>query len=199
MTKVLVLYYSSYGHIETMAMAIAEGARSTGAEVDVKRVPELVPAEVAKASHFKLDQAAPIAVVDDLANYDAIIFGTPTRYGNMAAQMKNFIDQTGGLWFQNKLVGKVASVFTSSATQHGGQETTIFTFIPPLLHLGMIYVGLPYSFTGQFGHDEVKGASPYGASTIAGPDGSRHPSDIELEAARYQGAHVAKIAAKLSA
>jgi NAD(P)H dehydrogenase (quinone) len=198
-TKVLVLYYSSYGHIETMAMAIAEGARSTDAEVDVKRVPELVPAEVAKASHFKLDQAAPIAVVDDLANYDAIIFGTPTRYGNMAAQMKNFIDQTGGLWFQNKLVGKVASVFTSSATQHGGQETTIFTFIPPLLHLGMIYVGLPYSFTGQFGHDEVKGASPYGASTIAGPDGSRHPSDIELEAARYQGAHVAKIAAKLSA
>ena len=199
MTKVLVLYYSTYGHIETMAMAIAEGARSTDAEVDVKRVPELVPAEVAKASHFKLDQAAPIAVVDDLANYDAIIFGTPTRYGNMAAQMKNFIDQTGGLWFQNKLVGKVASVFTSSATQHGGQETTIFTFIPPLLHLGMIYVGLPYSFTGQFGHDEVKGASPYGASTIAGPDGSRHPSDIELEAARYQGAHVAKIAAKLSA
>jgi NAD(P)H dehydrogenase (quinone) len=199
MTKVLVLYYSSYGHIETMAMAIAEGARSTGAEVDVKRVPELVPAEVAKASHFKLDQAAPIAVVDDLANYDAIIFGTPTRYGNMAAQMKNFIDQTGGLWFQNKLVGKVASVFTSTETQHGGQETTIFTFIPPLLHLGMIYVGLPYSFAGQFGHDEVKGASPYGASTIAGPDGSRHPSDIELEAARYQGAHVAKIAAKLSA
>jgi NAD(P)H dehydrogenase (quinone) len=199
MTKVLVLYYSSYGHIETMAMAVAEGARSTGAEVDVKRVPELVPAEVAKASHFKLDQAAPIAVVDDLANYDAIIFGTPTRYGNMTAQMKNFIDQTGGLWFQNKLVGKVASVFTSSATQHGGQETTIFTFIPPILHLGMIYVGLPYSFAGQFGHEEVKGSSPYGASTIAGPDGSRQPSAIELEAARYQGAHVAKIAAKLSA
>jgi NAD(P)H dehydrogenase (quinone) len=199
MTKVLVLYYSSYGHIETMAMAVAEGVRSTGAEVDVKRVPELVPAEVAKASHFKLDQAAPIAVVDDLANYDAIIFGTPTRYGNMAAQMKNFIDQTGGLWFQNKLVGKVASVFTSTATQHGGQETTIFTFIPPLLHLGMIYVGLPYSFAGQFGHEAVKGASPYGASTIAGPDGSRQPTDIELEAARYQGAHVAKIAAKLSA
>jgi NAD(P)H dehydrogenase (quinone) len=197
MTKVLVLYYSSYGHIETMATAVAEGARSAGAQVDVKRVPELVPAEVAKASHFKLDQAAPIAVVDDLANYDAIIFGTPTRYGNMAAQMKNFIDQTGGLWFQNKLVGKVASVFTSTATQHGGQETTIFTFIPPLLHLGMIYVGLPYSFTGQFGHDEVKGASPYGASTIAGPDGSRQPSDIELEAARYQGSHVAQVAAKL--
>src|SRR5579863_3408676 len=199
MTKVLVLYYSSYGHIETMATAIAEGARSAGATVDIKRVPELVPAEVAKASHFKLDQAAPIATVDDLANYDAIIFGTPTRYGNMAAQMKNFIDQTGGLWFQNKLVGKVASIFTSTATQHGGQETTIFTFIPPLLHLGMIYVGLPYSFAGQFGHEAVKGASPYGASTIAGPDGSRQPSEIELEAARYQGAHVAKIAAKVSA
>ena len=199
MTKVLVLYYSSYGHIETMATAIAEGARSAGATVDIKRVPELVPAEVAKASHFKLDQAAPIATVDDLANYDAIIFGTPTRYGNMAAQMKNFIDQTGGLWFQNKLVGKVASVFTSTATQHGGQETTIFTFIPPLLHLGMIYVGLPYSFAGQFGHEAVKGASPYGASTIAGPDGSRQPTEIELEAARYQGAHVAKIAAKISA
>jgi NAD(P)H dehydrogenase (quinone) len=199
MTKVLVLYYSSYGHIETMATAVAEGARSTGAHVDVKRVPELVPAEVAKASHFKVDQAAPIAVVDDLVNYDAIIFGTPTRYGNMAAQMKNFIDQTGGLWFQNKLVGKVASVFTSTATQHGGQETTIFTFIPPLLHLGMIYVGLPYSFAGQFGHEQVKGASPYGASTIAGPDGSRHPSEIELEAERYQGAHVARIAAKVAA
>jgi NAD(P)H dehydrogenase (quinone) len=199
LAKVLVLYYSSYGHIETMATAVAEGARSTGATVDVKRVPELVPAEVAKASHFKLDQAAPIAVVDDLANYDAIIFGTPTRYGNMAAQMKNFIDQTGGLWFQNKLVGKVASVFTSTATQHGGQETTIFTFIPPLLHLGMIYVGLPYSFTGQFGHEEVKGNSPYGASTIAGPDGSRQPTEVELEAARFQGAHVAKIAAKIAA
>ncbi|HEV3044327.1 MAG TPA: NAD(P)H:quinone oxidoreductase [Roseiarcus sp.] len=198
MTKVLVLYYSSYGHIETMATAEAEGARSTGATVDIKRVPELVPAEVAKASHFKLDQAAPIAVVDDLVNYDAIIFGTPTRYGNMTAQMKNFIDQTGGLWFQNKLVGKVASVFTSTATQHGGQETTILTFIPPLLHLGMIYVGLPYAFAGQFGHDEVKGSSPYGASTIAGPDGSRQPSAIELEAARYQGAHVAKIAAKIA-
>ena len=199
MTKVLVLYYSSYGHIETMAAAAAEGARSAGAEVDVKRVPELVPAEVAKASHFKLDQAAPIATIDELATYDAIIFGTPTRFGNMAGQMKNFIDQAGGLWFQNKLVGKVASVFTSSATQHGGQESTILTFIPPLMHLGMIVVGLPYSFTGQFGHDEVKGNSPYGASTIAGPDGSRQPSAVELDAARFQGAHVAKIAAKLVA
>ena len=199
MTKVLVLYYSSYGHIETMAHAVAEGVRTAGAEVDVKRVPELVPAEVAKSSHFKLDQAAPIATIDELANYDAIIFGTPTRFGNMAGQMRNFLDQAGGLWFQNKMVGKVSSVFTSSATQHGGQESTILTFIPTLLHLGMIYVGLPYTFSGQFGHDEVKGASPYGASTIAGPDGSRQPSAIELEAARFQGAHVAEIARKLSA
>jgi NAD(P)H dehydrogenase (quinone) len=199
MTKVLVLYYSSYGHIETMAGAVAEGVRKAGAEADVKRVPELVPVDVAKSSHFKLEQAAPIATIDELANYDAIIFGTPTRFGNMAAQMRNFLDQAGGLWFQNKLVGKVGSVFTSSASQHGGQESTILTFIPTLLHLGMVYVGLPYSFTGQFGHDEVKGASPYGASTIAGGDGSRQPSAVELEAARFQGAHVAEIAKKLSA
>jgi NAD(P)H dehydrogenase (quinone) len=199
MTKVLVLYYSSYGHIETMAHAVAEGVRTAGAEVDVKRVPELVPAEVAKSSHFKLDQAAPIATIDELANYDAIIFGTPTRFGNMTAQMRNFLDQAGGLWFQNKLVGKVGSVFTSSATQHGGQESTILTFIPTLLHLGMIYVGLPYTFAGQFGHDEVKGASPYGASTVAGGDGSRQPSAVELEAARFQGGHVAEIARKVSA
>jgi len=199
MTKVLVLYYSSYGHIETMAHAVAEGVRTAGAEVDVKRVPELVPPEVAKSSHFKLDQAAPIATIDELANYDAIIFGTPTRFGNMTAQMRNFLDQAGGLWFQNKLVGKVGSVFTSSATQHGGQESTILTFIPTILHLGMIYVGLPYTFTGQFGHDEVKGASPYGASTVAGGDGSRQPSAVELEAARFQGAHVAEIARKISA
>ena len=199
MTKVLVLYYSSYGHIETMAHAVAEGVRTAGAEVDVKRVPELVPAEVAKSSHFKLDQAAPIATIDELANYDAIIFGTPTRFGNMTAQMRNFLDQAGGLWFQNKLVGKVGSVFTSSATQHGGQESTILTFIPTLLHLGMIYVGLPYTFAGQFGHDEVKGSSPYGASTVAGGDGSRQPSAVELEAARFQGGHVAEIARKVSA
>jgi NAD(P)H dehydrogenase (quinone) len=198
MTKVLVLYYSSYGHIETMAGAEAEGARSAGAEVVVKRVPELVPAELAKSSHFKLDQAAPIATVDELPSYDAIIFGTPTRFGNMAAQMRNFLDQTGGLWFQNKLVGKVASVFASTGSQHGGQETTILTFIPTLLHLGMIYVGLPYSFAGQFGHDEVKGGSPYGATTIAGGDGSRQPSAVEIEAAKFQGAHVAAIAAKLA-
>jgi NAD(P)H dehydrogenase (quinone) len=199
MTKILVLYYSSYGHIETMAHAAAEGARGAGAQVDVKRVPELVPPEVAKSSHFKVDQAAAIATIDELANYDAIIFGTPTRFGNMAAQMRNFLDQAGGLWLQNKLVGKVASVFASTASQHGGQESTILTFIPTILHLGMIYVGLPYSFAGQFGHDEVKGGSPYGATTIAGGDGSRQPSAIELEAARFQGAHVAQIAAKLSA
>ena len=197
MPQVLVLYYSSYGHIETMAMAAAEGARSTGAAVDVKRVPETVPAEVAKAAHFKLDQSAPIATTDELPNYDAIIFGTPTRFGNMSGQMRSFLDQTGRLWLQHKLVGKVASVFASSATQHGGQESTILTFIPTILHLGMIYVGLPYTFAGQMSLDEITGSSPYGASTIAGPDGSRRPSANELEAARYQGAHVANIAAKL--
>jgi NAD(P)H dehydrogenase (quinone) len=199
MTKILVLYYSSYGHIETMAQAVAEGVRKVGAQADVKRVPETVSAEVAKSSHFKLDQAAPIATIDELANYDGIIFGTPTRFGNMAGQMRNFLDQAGGLWYQNKLVGKIGSVFTSTASQHGGQESTILTFIPTILHLGMIYVGLPYTFSGQFGHEEVKGASPYGASTVAGGDGSRQPSAIELEAARFQGAHVAAIAAKLSA
>jgi NAD(P)H dehydrogenase (quinone) len=199
MTKVLVLYYSTYGHIETMAGAIAGGARSAGAEVTIKRVPELVPDEVARKSGYKLDQAAPVASVNELPEYDAIIFGTPTRYGNMAAQMKNFIDQTGSLWAQGKLVGKVGSVFTSSATQHGGQETTIFTFLAPLLHLGFVIVGLPYSFQGQMGVTEVMGNSPYGASTIAGGDGRRQPSAIELEGARYQGRHVAEIAAKLAA
>lgn len=198
MAKVLVLYYSSYGHIEQMAQAVAEGARAAGAEVDIKRVAELVPEEVARKSGFKLDQAAPLATVKELPEYDAIIFGTPTRYGNMASQMKNFIDQTGGLWVQGKLVGKVASVFTSTGSQHGGQETTILTFIPVLLHLGMVVVGLPYSFQGQMGVAEVMGNSPYGASTIAGPDGSRQPSAVELEGARYQGGHVAKIAAKLA-
>jgi NAD(P)H dehydrogenase (quinone) len=198
MARVLVLYYSSYGHVETMAQAAAEGARAAGAEVDIKRVPELVPEAVAKASHFKLDQAAPIAAVDDLAAYDAIIFGTPTRFGNMAGQMKNFLDQAGGLWFQNKLVGKVGSVFTSSATQHGGQESTILSFHTVLLHLGFVLVGLPYAFAGQMGVEEVKGGSPYGASTIAAGDGSRQPSAVELEAARYQGRHVAEIAAKLA-
>lgn len=200
MTKVLVLYYSSYGHIETMAKAIAEGvAKVAGATVDIKRVPETVPEDVAKASHFKLDQAAPVAKVDEIAGYDAIIFGTPTRYGNMASQMKSFLDQTGGLWMKGALVGKVGSVFTSSATQHGGQETTITSFHTVLLHHGMVLVGLPYSCQLQMGVDEIKGGSPYGASTIAGGDGSRQPSAQELDMARFQGEHVAKIAAKLKA
>jgi NAD(P)H dehydrogenase (quinone) len=198
MAKVLVLYYSSYGHIEKMAQAVAEGVRAAGAEAVIKRVPELVPEEIAKKSGFKLDQAAPVASVNELADYDAIIFGTPTRFGNMTAQMKNFLDQAGGLWLQGKLVGKVGSVFTSSATQHGGQESTILTFHPVLLHLGMIIVGLPYAFAGQMGVAEVMGNSPYGASTIAAADGSRQPSGVELEGARYQGRHVAEIAAKLA-
>lgn len=198
MTKVLVLYYSAYGHIEQMAYAVAEGAKSAGAEVDVKRVPELVPADVAKSSGFKLDQKAPIATVDDLPKYDAVIFGSGTRFGNVTAQLRNFMDQTGGLWMKGSLVGKVGSVFTSSATQHGGQESTILTFIPTLMHQGMIVVGLPYSFAGQSGVDEMKGGSPYGASTITDGDGSRQPSAVELEGARYQGRHVAEIAAKLA-
>ncbi|MCQ2004404.1 NAD(P)H:quinone oxidoreductase type IV [Rhizobium sp. NRK18] len=199
MAKVLVLYYSAYGHIETMAYAVAEGAKSAGADVTVKRVPELVSEEVAKASYYKMDQKAPIATPAELEEYDAIIFGAGTRYGTVASQMRNFIDQTGGLWAAGKLVGKVGSVFTSSATQHGGQESTILGFIPTLMHHGMVVVGLPYAFQGQMGLEEIKGGSPYGASTITGGDGSRQPSEIELEAARYQGAHVAKIAAKLSA
>ena len=198
MAKVLVLYYSSWGHVETMAQAVAEGARSAGAEVSLKRVPELVPEDVAKAYHYKVDQAAPIATPDELADYDAIIIGTPTRYGNMTAQMKNFLDQTGGLWAAGKLVGKVGSVFTSSATQHGGQESTILSTHTVLLHHGMVIVGLPYAFQGQMGVEQVKGGSPYGASTIADGDGSRRPSEIELDAARFQGRHVAGIAAKLA-
>ncbi|SFU79004.1 NAD(P)H dehydrogenase (quinone) [Methylobacterium sp. 174MFSha1.1] len=198
MAKVLVLYYSTYGHIEQMAHAVAEGVREAGAEVVVKRVPELVPEEIARTSHYKLDQAAPIATVDELPSYDAIIFGTPTRYGNMASQMKNFIDQTGGLWAKGALVGKVGSVFTSTASQHGGQESTILSFHTVLLHQGMVVVGLPYSFQGQLGTTEVMGNSPYGASTIAGGDGSRQPSAVELEGARFQGRHVAGIAAKLA-
>jgi NAD(P)H dehydrogenase (quinone) len=199
MTKVLVLYYSSYGHIEKMANAAAEGAREAGATVDIKRVPELVPEEVAKKSGFKLDQAAPIASVNELADYDAIILGVPTRFGNMPGQMKNFLDQTGGLWAQGKLIGKVGSVFTSTATQHGGQESTILSTHTVLLHHGMVVVGLPYSFQGQTKLDEVTGGSPYGATTIAGGDGSRQPSENELAGARFQGKHVATIAAKLSA
>lgn len=198
MAKVLVLYYSSYGHIETMAGAVADGAREAGATVDIKRVPELVTPEVAKASHFKTDQAAPVAQVSDLADYDAIIFGVPTRFGNMAAQMKNFLDQTGGLWAQGKLVGKVGSVFASTATQHGGQESTILSTHTVLLHHGMVIVGLPYAWQGQTIVSEITGGSPYGASTIAGGDGSRKPSENELAGARWQGGHVARIAAKLA-
>ena len=197
MSKVLVLYYSSYGHIERMAEAVAEGARQAGADAVIKRVPELVPEEVARKSNFKLDQKAPIATVAELPDYDAIIIGVPTRFGNMAAQMKNFLDQAGGLWAQGKLIGKVASVFTSSNTQHGGQESTILTTHVVLLHLGMIIVGLPYSFPGQMDMAGITGGSPYGASTIAGADGSRQPSDNELAGARFQGRHVAEIANKL--
>ncbi len=199
MTKVLVLYYSSYGHIETMAGAVAAGARDGGAEVTVKRVPELVPEDVAKSMHFKLDQTAPIATVDELPDYDAIIIGVPTRFGNMPAQMKNFLDQTGGLWFGGKLIGKVGSVFTSSATQHGGQESTILSTHTVLLHHGMVIVGLPYAFQGQMGVKEITGGSPYGASTIADGDGSRQPSANELAGAHFQGRHVTQIAARLKA
>jgi NAD(P)H dehydrogenase (quinone) len=198
MTKLLVLYYSTYGHVETMANAVAEGAREVAdVEVTVKRVPELVPADVAEKSHFKTDQAAPIATPAELADYDAIIIGTPTRFGNMAAQMKNFLDQTGGLWASGKLVGKVGAVFTSTATQHGGQESTILATHTVLLHQGMVIVGLPYSFAGQMNMDEITGGSPYGASTIANSDGSRQPSQNELDGARFQGRHVAQITAAL--
>lgn len=199
MAKILVLYYSSYGHIETMAGAVAEGARQVaGAEVTIKRVPELVPEEIARKAHIKLDQAAPIATVDELPEYDAIIFGTPTRFGGMAAQMRNFLDQTGGLWAKGALVGKVGSVFASTATQHGGQETTITSFHTTLLHHGMVIVGLPYSAPGLVKMDEVTGGSPYGATTMAGTDGSRQPSANELELASFQGRHVAEIATKLA-
>ena len=200
MTKVLVLYYSSYGHIEAMAAAVAEGAASVpGTEVVVKRVPELVPEAVAEASGMKTDQRAPIATPDELADYDAIVFGTPTRFGNMACQMRNFLDQTGGLWFAKALVGKVGSVFVSTASQHGGQETTITSFHTTLLHHGMVIVGLPYTFEGNAEMGEISGGTPYGASTLAGNDGSRMPSENELAGARFQGAHVAQIAAKIAA
>ena len=198
MAKVLVLYYSSYGHIEAMSGAVAEGARSAGATVDVKRVPELVPEEVARSSHYKLDQAAPVAQPGELVDYDAIIVGTGTRYGRMTSQMANFWDQTGGLWAQNKLVGKVGAAFTSTGSQHGGQETTLLSIITNLLHHGLVIVGLPYSFQGQTRLDEVTGGSPYGASTLAGGDGSRQPTANELDGARYLGRHVAEVAAKLA-
>ncbi|MDB5560441.1 MAG: NAD(P)H:quinone oxidoreductase, type [Enterovirga sp.] len=197
MTKVLVLYYSSYGHMEQMAHAAAEGVRAAGAEAVVKRVPELVPEEVARGAHFKLDQAAPIATVAELPEYDAIILGVPTRYGRMASQMANFWDQAGAVWATGQLNGKVGSVMASTASQHGGQETTLFSGITNLLHFGMIIVGLPYSFQGQMTVDEIVGGSPYGATTIAGGQGQRQPSQIETDAARFQGKLVAETAAKL--
>lgn len=199
MTKVLVLYHSAYGHIETMAKAVAEGARETGATVDIKRVPETVPEEIAKAAHFKLDQDAPIAKIEDLADYDAIIIGVGTRFGRMNSQMASFLDQAGGLWAKGALNGKVGGAFTSTATQHGGQETTLFSVITNLLHFGMVVVGLDYGFAGQMTLDEVTGGSPYGASTIAAGDGSRQPSENELAGARYQGRRIAETAAKLAA
>jgi NAD(P)H dehydrogenase (quinone) len=199
MAKVLVLYYSSYGHVETMAQAVAAGARSTGASVDVKRVPETCPLDVAKASFFKLDQAAPVATIEQLGSYDAILIGTPTRFGRMASQMASFLDQAGGLWASGKLNGKVGGAFTSTASQHGGQETTLFSIITNLLHFGMTVVGLPYSFQGQMTIEEVTGGSPYGATTISGGQGQRQPSANELEGARFQGRLVAETANKLAA
>lgn len=200
MAKILVLYYSSYGHVEIMANAIADGARSvSGTDVVIKRVPETVPEDVARKSGMKLDQQAPIATVEELPEYDAIILGTPTRYGSMAAQMRNFIDRTGGLWAKGALIGKVCSVFTSTATQHGGQETTITSVHTTLLHHGMIVVGVPYSCQALSNMDEISGGSPYGAGTIAGSDGKRMPSENELEIARFQGNHVAGITVSLLA
>lgn len=200
MTKVLVLYYSSYGHIETLAHAVADGVRQAGALAQVKRVPELVPEHVARKAGYRTLQPADVASVAELPEYDAIVIGTPTRFGNMAAQMKNFLDQCGGLWADDRLVGKVGSVFTSTGSQHGGQESTILATHTVLLHLGMVIVGLPYSFKGQLRMDPVTGGSPYGASTLAddGSGGDRQPSENELDGARYQGRHVARVAAALA-
>ena len=199
MTKILVLYYSAYGHIERMAEAVAEGARSVpGTEVAIKRVPEMVPEEIGKKANMKLDQKAPLATPAELADYDGIIFGTPTRFGNMAAQMRTFLDQTGALWMKGALVGKVGGVFVSTGTQHGGQETTITSFHSTLLHQGMIIAGLPYAFAGLTKMNEITGGTPYGATTLAGPDGKRMPSANELDGARFQGRYVAGIAAKLA-
>ncbi|MFG1372191.1 NAD(P)H:quinone oxidoreductase [Xanthobacter oligotrophicus] len=197
MAKVLVLYYSAYGHIEQMAEAVAAGAREAGATVDIKRVPDLVPEEVAKAAHFKLDQKAPIATVAELAEYDAIIVGTGTRFGRMASQMANFLDQAGGLWARGALNGKVGGAFTATATQHGGQEVTLFSIITNLMHFGLVIVGLDYGYAGQMTLDEITGGSPYGATTVTGGDGSRQPSTIELDGARYQGKKIAETAIKL--
>lgn len=199
MTKVLVLYYSAYGHIEQMAAAVAEGARETGATVDIKRVPELVPDDVAKASYFKMDQEAPVATVADLENYDAIIIGTGTRFGRMSSQMANFLDQAGGLWAKGALNGKVGAAFTSTATQHGGQETTLFSIITNMFHFGMTIVGLDYGFAAQMDNSKIVGGAPYGATTITNGDGSRQPSTEELDGARYLGRRAANTAAKLFA
>ena len=198
MSKILVLYYSAYGHIETMAEAVAEGARSAGASVDIKRVPEIVPEDVARTNHVKLDQGAPVATPDDLVNYDAIIVGTGTRYGRMSSQMASFWDQTGGLWMKGALTGKVGAAFTSTASQHGGQETTLFSIITNLMHHGLVIVGLPYSFQGQLRLDEVSGGTPYGATTLTGGDGSRAVSENEKAGARFLGKHVAEVSTKLA-
>jgi NAD(P)H dehydrogenase (quinone) len=197
MAKVLVLYYSSYGHVETMANAVAEGARSAGAHVDIKRVPETAPAETAKAAHFKLDQKAPVANIEELANYDAIVIGTPTRFGRISSQMASFLDQAGGLWMRGALNGKVGGAFTSTAAQHGGQEVTLFSVITNLLHFGMTVVGLPYSHQGQMTLDEIVGGSPYGATTVAGGAGQRQPSALDLAGAHHQGKLIAETAKKL--
>lgn len=200
MTKILILYYSMYGHVEALAKAVVEGARSVdGVEVTIKRVPEIMPEEAARKAGVKLDQEAPVAIVNELPEYDAIIFGTPTRFGNMCSQMRNFLDQTGGLWFKGKLIGKLGSVFTSTGTQHGGQETTITSFHSTLLHHGMIIVGVPYSCQELMNMNEITGGSPYGAGTLAGGDGSRQPSENEIKIARFQGKHVAEITKKLFA
>ncbi|MEI9929092.1 MAG: NAD(P)H:quinone oxidoreductase [Rhizomicrobium sp.] len=197
MPKVLVLYYSAYGHIEKMAEAVAEGSREAGAIVDIKRVPELVPEAVAKASYYKLDQKAPVATIDELANYDAIVVGTGTRFGRMSSQMANFLDQAGGLWAKGALHGKVGGAFTSTASQHGGNETTLFTIITNLLHFGMVVVGMDYGHAGQMTLDEITGGSPYGATTITGGNGARQPTENELSGARYQGRKIAETAKKL--
>lgn len=199
MTKVLVLYYSAWGHMEQMAYAAADGVKSAGVEADVMRVPETVPVEVQKASHYKMDQKAKVAAPDDLGNYDGVIFVTPTRHGTMTGQMKQFLDQTGGVWMKGGLVGKPGSVISGAGNQHGGQEATILSTIPVLLHHGMVVVGLPYAYQGQMGHDTIRGGSPYGATVTTGGDGSRQPSKQDLEAAHWQGAHVANIAKKLAA
>ena len=197
MSKVLVLYYSTYGHIETMAQAVAEGARSAGATLDLKRVPETVPDDIARAGHFKLEQVAPVATVAELEHYDAIIVGAPTRFGRVPGQLASFLDQAGGLWARGALHGKVGGAFTSTATQHGGQEVTLFSIITNLMHFGMVIVGLPYSHQGQMTLDEIVGGSPYGATTIAGAQGQRLPSAIELEGARHQGRLIATTANRL--